>query len=107
MNERVAIRKRSDLQAERVESADVPMPYFRSVVFDVGLVLALIGVLAALWTAKDMIAMTLKVYWLRLSGEGGAEGATMNLSGFVLAVLLAVIGLAILVFGAIRVGRGT
>ena len=83
------------------------MRYFRSLVFDVGLVLALIGVLAALWTAKDMIAMTLKVHWLRLSGEGGGEGATMNLSGFVLAVLLAVIGLAILVFGAIRVGRGT
>jgi len=44
-------------------------------------VFALIGVLASLWTAKDMIAMTLRVNWLRLSGEGGGEGATMNLSG--------------------------
>jgi hypothetical protein len=56
-----------------------------------------------MWIARDMIAMALKVYWLRSLGQGGAEAALMNVSGFVLAVLLAVIGLAILVIGAGRV----
>jgi hypothetical protein len=83
------------------------MRYLRSFLFDLGLVLALIGVLAALWTAKDMIAMTLRFYWLRFSGEGGADAASMNLSGFVLAAVLAMLGLAILLVGAIRVRRGT
>jgi hypothetical protein len=82
------------------------MRYLRSFVFDFGLVLALIGVLTALWTAKDIIAMTLKVSWLRFSGQGGAEAAGMNLSGFVLATLLAMIGLAILVVGVVRARRG-
>jgi hypothetical protein len=81
------------------------MRYFRSWVFDVGLTLALMGVLAALWIASDMIAMTLKVSWLRFRGDGGAEGASMNLSGFVLALLVAIIGLTTLVVGAIRVRR--
>lgn len=83
------------------------MRYFRSCLFDVGLVLALVGVLAALWTARDIIALTLESYRLRFSGQGGIGGASMNLSGFVLAVLVAMIGLAILVVGTIRGRRGT
>jgi len=84
------------------------MRYFRSVVFDVGLVLALIGVLAALWTTKDIIAMVLQFFFRQWSSEGSGGGAAnMNVTGFVLAVLLAMIGLAILVVGTIRVRRGT
>jgi hypothetical protein len=82
------------------------MRYFRSWMFNVGLTLALSGALAAVWTAKDLIALSLKFYWLRLRGEGGAEGAMMNLSAFALFVLLAIVGLAILIAGATRVRRG-
>jgi hypothetical protein len=89
-----------------ISMSRVPMRYFRSFSFDVGLTLALIGVLAALWLARDLIAMTLKVSWLQFWGEGGAEAAGMNLSGFVLAVLLAFIGLVLLVVGVVRVRRG-
>jgi hypothetical protein len=42
--------------------------YLRSFVLDVGLALASIGVLIGMWIARDMIAMALKVYWLRFSG---------------------------------------
>ena len=83
------------------------MRYYRSCVFDVGLVLALVGALAALWIAKDIIALTLESYRLRFSGQGGIGGANMNLSGFVLAVLVAMIGFVILVVGVVRVRRGT
>jgi hypothetical protein len=83
------------------------MRYFRSLVFDVGLVLALIGVLAAFWTAKDVIALTLQFSSRQWSTEGSGGGAAnMNVTGLVLAFLLAIIGLAILVVGTIRVRRG-
>ena len=49
------------------------MRYFRSVVFDVGLVLALIGVLAALWTTKDIIAMALQFFFV----SGRAKAAAV------------------------------
>ena len=43
-----------------------------------------------------------------VDGVRDADGhVNCEVTGFVLAVLLAVIGLAILVFGAIRVRRGT
>ena len=84
------------------------MRYLRSVVFDVGLVLALIGVLDVLWTTKDIIALTLLFFSRQWSSEGSSGGvAVMNATGFVLAVLLAMIGLAILVVGVVRVRRGT
>jgi hypothetical protein len=84
------------------------MRYFRFVVFDVGLVLLLIGVLAALWTTKDIIALALPFLSRQWSSDGSGGGAAiMNLSGFVLATLLAMIGLAILVVGVARVRRGT
>jgi ABC-type phosphate transport system permease subunit len=84
------------------------MRYFRSLVFDVGLMLALIGVLAAFWTAKDIIALTLPFFSRQWSSEGSGGGAAnMNVTAFVLAFLLAMIGLAILVVGTIRVRRGT
>jgi hypothetical protein len=83
------------------------MRYLRSVVFDVGLVLSMIGVLAALWTT-NIIALTLLFFSRQWSSEGsGGGGAVMNATGFVLAVLLAMIGLAILVVGVVRVRRGT
>jgi hypothetical protein len=73
-----------------------PRRYFRSVVFDVGLVLALIGVLSALRTTKDIIALALLFPSRQSSSEGGSGGvAIMNATGFVLAVLVAMIGLAI------------
>ena len=84
------------------------MRYYRPCVFDVGLVLSLIGVLAALWTTKDIIALTLLFFSRQWSSEGsGGGGTVMNATGFVLAVLLAMIGLAILVVGVVRVRRGT
>ena len=53
------------------------MRYFRSVVFDVGLVLLLIGVLAALWTTKDIIAMVLQFFYerdrIRARAPGGND----------------------------------
>jgi hypothetical protein len=84
------------------------MRYFRSFVFDVGLVLALIGVLAALWTTKDIIALTLQFLFRQWASEGSGGGvAIMNATGFVLAVLVAIVGLAIVVVGVVRVRRGT
>ena len=84
------------------------MRHLRSFVFDLGLVLLLIGVLAALWTAKDVIALALPFLSRQWSSEGGGGGvAVMNATGFVLAVLVAVIGLAIVVVGVVRVRRGT
>lgn len=82
------------------------MRYLRSLAFDGGLTLTLIGVLTALWLARELIAMTLKVSWLRFRKEGGAEVAQMNLSGFVLAALLALIGLIVLIVGVVRVRCG-
>ena len=81
------------------------MRYFRSLAFDVGLALTLLGVLAAIWIARDIIVFTLESYRFRFSGEGGTAAAGMNLSGFVLAILLAMIGLTILVIGEVRVRR--
>jgi hypothetical protein len=84
------------------------MRYFRSVVFDVGVVLALIGLLAALWSTKDIIAMTLQFFFRQWSSEGsGGGGAVMNATEFVLALLVAMIGLAIVVVGVVRVRRST
>jgi hypothetical protein len=84
------------------------MRYFRSVAFDVGLVLALIGVLAALWTTKDIIALTLRFLSRQWSSEGSGGGvAIMNATGFVLAVLVAMIGLALVVVGVVRVRGAT
>jgi hypothetical protein len=57
------------------------MRYFRSLAFDVGLVLTLIGVPAAIWTARDIIVFMPESF------------------------LLAMIGLTILVIGVVRVGR--
>jgi len=82
------------------------MRYLQSLTFDGGLTLTAIGVGGALWTARDMIAMTATVVGQRFSGEGGAEVSSMNLPGLVLAVLLAMVGLATLVLGAMRVRRG-
>jgi hypothetical protein len=82
------------------------MRYFRSVVFDVGLALALIGVLAAFWTIKDIFALALAFLSRQWSSEGSGGGAAnVNATGFVLAVLVAIIGLAILVVGVVRVRR--
>jgi hypothetical protein len=84
------------------------MRYLRSFVFDLGLVIALIGVLAALWTTKDVIALALPWLSRQWSSEGSGGGvAIMNATGFVLAVLVAMIGLAIAVVGVVRVRRGT
>jgi hypothetical protein len=84
------------------------MRYLRSFVFDLGLVIALIGVLAALWTTKDVIALALPLLSRQWSSEGSGGGvAIMNATGFVLAVLVAMIGLAIAVVGVVRVRRGT
>ena len=84
------------------------MRYFRSVVFDIGLVLTLIGVLTAIWTTKDIIALTLQFFSRQWSSEGSGGGAaSMNVTGFVLAILLAMIGLGIVVVGVVRVRRGT
>jgi|HubBroStandDraft_3_1064219.scaffolds.fasta_scaffold486656_2 hypothetical protein len=82
------------------------MRYFRSVVFDVGLAVTLVGVLSALWVARDIIAFTLQFLSRQWSREGGTAAAIINLSGFVLATLLAMIGLAILVVGVVRARRG-
>jgi hypothetical protein len=84
------------------------MRYFRSVAFDVGLVLALIGALAALWTSRDIIALTLRFLSRQWSNEGSGGGvAIVNATGFVLAVLVAMIGLAIVVVGVVRVRGAT
>jgi hypothetical protein len=84
------------------------MRYLRSVVFDLGLVLALIGVLAALWTTKDIIALTLQFFFRQGSNEGSGGGvAIMNATGFMLAILVEMIGFAIVVAGVVRVRRGT
>ena len=75
---------------------------------DVGLVLALIGVLARLWTIKDIIALTLLFFPRQWWSEGSGGGiANMNATGLVLAVLVTMIGLAIVVVGTIRVRRST
>ena len=86
------------------------MRYFRSFVFDAGLAFTLVGVLAALWTTKDMIALRLKFYLFRrrLSRDRGSSGiaaVSMNLSGLVLAVAVAVLGLGILLVATILVWR--
>jgi hypothetical protein len=82
------------------------MRYFRSIVFDVGLAATLVGVLSALLLARDMIAFTLQFFSRHWSREGGTAAATMNLSAFGLATLLAMIGLAILVVAVVRARRG-
>ena len=70
--------------------------------FDVGLAVTLVGVLSASWIARDFIAFALEP-WLGFSGQGGIGGMSMNL--FVLAVLVAMVGLAIAVVGVVRVRR--
>jgi hypothetical protein len=77
-----------------------------SFVFDLGLGLAVAGVIGALWVARGMIALELKFYWQRYLGEGGADAATMNLTAFALAVLLTLVGVGVLLVGVLRVRRG-
>ena len=89
-----------------VESATLAVRYFRSVVFDLGLGLTVIGVMGALWVARDVIALELTFYWQRFLGEGGIGAARMNLSGLVLAVVLALVGMGVLLLGVLRVRRG-
>jgi hypothetical protein len=89
-----------------VESATLAVRYLRCVVFDVGLGLTVAGVMGALWVARDIIALELKFYWQRFLGEGGVGAANMNLTTFVLAVLLALIGMGMLLVGFLRVRRG-
>jgi hypothetical protein len=84
----------------------VAVRYLRSVVFDLGLALTVAGVMGALWAARDMIALELKFYWQRLLGEGGAGGAYMNLTAFVLAAVLTLVGVGMLLVGFLRVRRG-
>jgi hypothetical protein len=62
--------------------------------------------MGALWVARGIIALELKFYWQRYLGEGGGGGATMNLTAFVLAVLLTLVGVGMLLVGILRVRRG-
>jgi hypothetical protein len=78
----------------------------RSAVFDIGLVLTAVGMVAALWVAGPIIALAVKFYGLRFLGEGGADGAIMNLSAFILALLFMLVGVGILLVGVVRVRRG-
>jgi hypothetical protein len=74
----------------------------RSVVFDVGLALTAAGVMGALWVARDMIALELN----RFSGEGGIGAAAMNLTAFVLAIVLTLVGVGMLLVAFLRMRRG-
>ncbi len=90
-----------------VEYATLAVRYLRSVVFDLGLALAVAGVMGALWVAREMIALELTFYWQRFLGEGGAGAARMNLTAFVLAIVLTLVGVGMLLVGFVRVRRGT
>jgi hypothetical protein len=60
-----------------------------------------------LWTTKDIIALTLLFFSRQWSSEGSGGGvANMNETGFALAVLVTMVGLAIVVVGTIRGRRG-
>ena len=88
-----------------VEYATLAVRYLRSVVFDVGLGLTVTGVVGALWVAREMIALELTFYWQRFLGEGGVGAAGMNLTAFVLAIVLTLVGIGILLVGFLRVRR--
>jgi hypothetical protein len=56
----------------------------------------------------NIIALALQFFSCQASSEGSGGGvAILNVTGFVLAVLVAMIGLATLAVGTIRVRRGT
>lgn len=90
-----------------LEYATLPVRYLRSVVFDLGLALTVAGVMGALWVAREVIALELTFYWQRFLGEGGGGGARMNLTAFVLAIVLTLVGVGIVLVGFVRVRRGT
>jgi hypothetical protein len=53
--------------------------------------------MGALWVSRHVIALELKFYWQRFLGEGGADAANMDLTAFVLAVALTLVGIGLLI----------
>jgi hypothetical protein len=96
-----------EMSIAAVEYATLAVRYLRSVVFDLGLALTVAGVMGALWVAREMIALELTFYWQRFLGEGGGGAARMNLTAFVLAIVLTLVGVGMLLVGFVRVRRGT
>jgi hypothetical protein len=67
--------------------------YFRSCLFDIGLVLAVLGLALAYLTIQSMIPL-----WL---GEAGIGAFSLN--AFLLAALVVLIGLTTIIIGVVRV----